>query len=90
MSQAATQTIQVPQILVNAWGRQESAQQKIVEAAVLELVREGKMSSGKAAEVLGVTRWDFLDLMSERNVPHVNFSPQELAQQLRDTRTAIG
>ena len=86
MSQSATQTIQVPQILVNAWGREESAQQKIVEAAVLELVREGKMSSGKAAEVLGVTRWDFLDLMSVHNVPHANFDAQELARQRDDTR----
>jgi predicted HTH domain antitoxin len=89
MSQTLTQSIEVPQLLVNAWKPKKTAQKKIVEAAVLELVREGQLSSGKAAEVLGMSRRDVLDLMSERGVPLANFSPQELARQIKDTRALV-
>ena len=51
--------------------------------SVLELVRNGKLSSGKASEILGMTRWDFMELMSDYDIPMVNFSPEELESQAR-------
>lgn len=51
--------------------------------AILELVKEGKISSGKAAEILKMTRWDFMDLMSLYDLPNVNFSEDELDKQIK-------
>jgi predicted HTH domain antitoxin len=36
---------------------------------VLELYREETVSFGKAAELLGVTKWEFTDLLRNKNVP---------------------
>jgi predicted HTH domain antitoxin len=89
-TQFATQTIEVPQVLFDSWKPQQAAKKKIVEAAVFELIREGSMSSGKAAELLGMSRQEVLDLMARRNVAHVNFSKDELVHQLNDLKTRSG
>ena len=38
------------------------------EALVVRLYDLGKLSSGQAARVLGLTRWEFLDLLDRYNV----------------------
>jgi predicted HTH domain antitoxin len=40
------------------------AEKKAREAFVLSLLRQGQISAGRAAEVLGVDRWRLSDLMS--------------------------
>jgi len=36
---------------------------------VLELYREERISFGKASELLGITKWEFTDLLREKAVP---------------------
>ena len=62
-------------------GELESAVKKW---SVLELVRKGKLSSGKAAEILGMTRWEFMELMSSNDIPMANFPPEELEKQAKE------
>jgi hypothetical protein len=38
------------------------------EALVVRLYDQGKLSSGQAARLLGLTRWEFLDLLGRYNV----------------------
>lgn len=38
------------------------------EAVFVRLYQQGVLSSGRAAELLGVTRWDFLDLLGRYGV----------------------
>lgn len=57
---------------------------RAMEAAVLELLKKGRVSQGKAAEILGLSRQDFFDLMSKHDIPMANFSPQELNRQRQD------
>lgn len=52
--------------------------------AVLELVKEGKLSSGKGAEILGMTRWEFMELMSSYDIPMANFTREELRRQVKE------
>jgi len=54
---------------VTFWGEEEDAGRKIAEAAVLEAFREDLISSGKAAELLNMTRQDFLDLLASKRIP---------------------
>lgn len=49
-----------------------AAEEKIAQAAVLEAFREGQISSGKAAELLGITRQEFLDLLAGKQIPVCN------------------
>jgi len=53
---------------------------KAMEWITLELFREGKVSAGKAAELLGLSKSQFIDLLDRRGVPYLDVSPQELAE----------
>ena len=48
------------------------------EAAILELYRMGRMTSGAASRLLGIGRVEFLDLASKRGVPTIQITPSEL------------
>ncbi len=41
---------------------------RLREALVVRLYDLGKLSSGQAARLLGLTRWEFLDLLGRYNV----------------------
>ena len=47
------------------------------EALVMDLFRRGKISSGKAAELLRVTRIDFLHRASDLRIPVISMTPEE-------------
>jgi predicted HTH domain antitoxin len=55
----------------------DEASETMAEAAVMDLVRRGIISSGKAAELLGVSRWDMPDLMNKHKVPAFELLPGE-------------
>jgi len=56
---------------------------KAKEALVMELLREHRISQGKAAELLRVSRSDLFPLMTKYKVPVVDLSHDELREELR-------
>ena len=62
-----------------AWARQ---------ALVLHLLREAKISQGWAARLLGITRWDILDLIAKYQVESGPESPEELRQDIENAHRA--
>ena len=44
------------------------AEHKAREAFVLELLRQGDISAGRAARLLNISRWDLSDLMYEAGI----------------------
>jgi predicted HTH domain antitoxin len=61
------------------WGSVEAAEADLRERTVLSLFAEGKIASGTAAGLLGLSRWDFLDLLVRRGVAWP-ISPEEAAE----------
>lgn len=55
----------------------------IKEAAVLELYREGKISSGKAAEILEMERFEFIRYAGMKGIPYIRITPEELEEEVR-------
>ncbi len=53
------------------------AQQAGREMIVLELYRRGTISSGKAAELLGMQRIDFIQHASRLGIPYFALTPDE-------------
>jgi predicted HTH domain antitoxin len=82
--------VPVPDRLLRRFGGESGAVARVSQAAVLELLREGEMTSGEAAEVLGVTRREVLTLMAEKNVPIANYDAAELADELDTLRRLTG
>ncbi|MDO8139892.1 MAG: UPF0175 family protein, partial [Candidatus Brocadiales bacterium] len=60
----------------------KKALKKGKEAVVLELLREGKISQGKAAELLEIDRYDLFDLMAKHDVPVIDMTEEELKEEL--------
>ena len=79
-------TLELPEELVALLGSPEAAAAKAREALVLALLREGQISQGKAAHLLGLTRWDILDLMVQHQIPSGPATPEELRQEVENAR----
>jgi predicted HTH domain antitoxin len=57
---------------------EEPVERAALEMIVLELYRRGTISSGKAAELLDVPRYDFIQRASALGIPYFNLTPEEL------------
>jgi predicted HTH domain antitoxin len=76
-------SIEFPEMVVELYGEEE-LKSSVRRLSVLDLVKRGKLSSGKAAEILGMTRWNFMELMSDYDIPMANFPPEELERQAKE------
>jgi predicted HTH domain antitoxin len=56
--------------------------------AALKMLELGTLSSGKAAELAGVNRVEFLELCGRYRVPVFNYAPEEIESELRRDRDA--
>lgn len=79
--QDTTFEVRVPANLLEFGFDHEHVQRHINEWLVLSLFTEGHVSSGKAAQLLNITRIQFLALLRQRNIAYIDYSPQELAEE---------
>jgi predicted HTH domain antitoxin len=54
----------------------------------LDFLREGKVTFAKAAEMAKLSLWEFADLVKQRNVEWVRFTPEELEKELEEASAA--
>ena len=73
--------IEVPDELIELLGLEES-KKEAKEALVLDLVRRGKISKGKAAELLGLSLWDLPKLLAKYRIPWFDYDPEELKRDI--------
>ncbi len=52
------------------------------ELIALELFREGRISSGKGAEWLGISKIEFIQLLAQHGIAYFTESPEELAAEV--------
>lgn len=53
-------------------------------AAAVKWYELGRLSQGRAAEVAGMTRGDFIDALARYRVSPFQYTPEELAEEMRD------
>ncbi len=61
----------------------EQIQRRALEIIVLEFYRRRELSSGRAAELLGLDRFAFIRWSGELGIPYIDMTPEEWQQQLR-------
>lgn len=61
----------------------EELQAQIRLMAALKMFELGKLSSGKAAELAGLSRVEFLEACGRYRVPVFNYAPEGLAAELK-------
>jgi hypothetical protein len=59
------------------------ATERAREAAILELYRIAQITSGRAADDLGMSRVDFLDLANRHQIPTIQTTADELEEEVR-------
>jgi predicted HTH domain antitoxin len=64
-------------------------EKRLRELIVVELVREDRISTGKGAELLGLSKGTFIQILGERGVDYFTESPEELAAQVEDLRRVL-
>ena len=57
------------------------------ELIVLELYRQGEASSGKAAELLGIERGEFIRYASALGIPYLQIRGEELRREVEGTNS---
>jgi predicted HTH domain antitoxin len=81
-----TLSLEVAEELVELLGSPEATAAKAKQALVLELLREARISQGRAARLLGISRWELLDLMATHEVESGPESAEEVRQDVEVAR----
>ena len=77
-----TLNVRVPNSLLDLGLSQEEIQRRVSEWLVFSLFSEGKISSGKAGKLLGISRLEFIKLLQTRGIAFINFTEDELNEEL--------
>lgn len=78
-----TFNVKIPSNLLNLGLEQEEIQRRISEWLVFSLFSEGKVSSGKAGKLLGISRLEFIQLLKNRGIAFINYSEDEVKEELQ-------
>jgi transcriptional regulator with PAS, ATPase and Fis domain len=75
-------TLELPAEVVKHVPANELAE-KAKESLVMELLREHRESQGKAAEILGISRYDLFEWMSKYCIPVIDLTLKVLEAELK-------
>jgi predicted HTH domain antitoxin len=79
----ATVTVEIPEGLCATLHRSPREVEKEVRlASAIEWYRQGRISQGRAAEIAGIPRADFLDALAARKIEAIQITPEELEQEV--------
>ncbi|MCX6020875.1 MAG: UPF0175 family protein [Chloroflexi bacterium] len=81
-----TLMVELPEEVAALLGTPEQAAAKAKESLVLQLLREAQISQGKAAELLGISRWDMLDVMAAQHIESGPETAEEMRQEVESMR----
>jgi len=54
----------------------------------LELMRDGKATFAKAAEMAKLPLWEFADLVKQCNIEWVRYTPEEVGEEFKEVSAA--
>lgn len=77
-----TVTITFPNALVDMFGSADEAAERAREALVLDLVRNETISQGRAAELLGISRKEMMQLAFRHQIPSGPQTAEELMEEV--------
>jgi predicted HTH domain antitoxin len=86
-----TVKIKLPRDLLGALDIPEARlESRLKELIAVELFREERISSGKGAEMLGISKGEFIQLLAQYGVCYFAESPEELATGVATVERLLG
>ena len=77
--------LEIPQVLAEyADVNSESYKKRINQIMLYELVKNEKISIGKAAEAMGMRKIDFIKDLGKMDIPYFDFSIEELIEDVQN------
>ncbi len=76
-------TVPIPDFAADYGLRPEDVEHRLKEWLVLSLFTEERISTGKAAKLLGIPRLAFIDLLRRWGISYLDLDTDELASDLR-------
>ncbi len=64
--------------------RQDVMEKEIAEVIALHFYSQGLITSGTAANIIGISRVEFLQLAGQEKIPMFEYSEEELANELNE------
>jgi predicted HTH domain antitoxin len=62
---------------------------QILELLALELFRQGRISTGKGAELIGISKADFIHLLDRHQIPYFTTTLAELEAEVATVETLL-
>jgi predicted HTH domain antitoxin len=76
----------VPDTLFDDMFREEAFLEQIKQDAVVRLLERGRISSGYAASLLGMTKRNFLELLQRQDVPFAQYAEEDWEEEQQSLR----
>jgi predicted HTH domain antitoxin len=70
--------IKIPSEWLIYFSSKDRLEEEIKKFLVIEWFRVGKISSGKGAELLNISKWEFYDLLTEKNLSTIDIDQNDL------------
>jgi predicted HTH domain antitoxin len=76
--------VTIPKDLFSMLGfSRAEAVEALKEFSVLGLYQEHKISAGKAAELMGIGKREFIRLLARKGIPYFDYTDEEMEEELR-------
>lgn len=66
--------------------KDEEVQKTLKKLFVLHLFKTGRISSGKAAEMLGITKYEMLEIIYSEGIPYFDYDEGEIRKEFEALR----
>jgi predicted HTH domain antitoxin len=83
MTDTALLEIALPKDILSLLGNKSQAGETVREFILLGLYQEGRISGGKAAELLQLTKGGFVALLTRRGLDYFRLTPEEWEEESR-------
>lgn len=80
--------IELPNDFVSFQGASQVQKKEISISYALWLYQQSRVTLAKAAQIAGVDIYEFMSVCKANHVPTLDISPEELAQELSELKTA--
>jgi predicted HTH domain antitoxin len=84
---ALTLNTKIPNLMAQFGFSKSEVEKHLEEWLVLSLFTQERISSGKSAELLGMSRMEFLKLLHRYHINYFNFTDEELSEEFAAVKT---
>ncbi len=82
-----TVNVSIPSEILSQTGLSEkTASAHMLKLFAMDLYKRNQISSGKAAEMLGIRKYDFIRLLDEAGISYFDYSEMEFEEELKSVR----